>query len=63
MEHEDSLPCSQEPATGPYSKPDESSPQLHIVFSKIPFIICKRATCVAHLTLLDLIILIRSDEV
>jgi hypothetical protein len=28
MEPEDSLPLPQEPATGPYSKPDESNP-LH----------------------------------
>jgi len=27
MEPEDSLPCSQGPDTGPYLKPDESSPQ------------------------------------
>jgi hypothetical protein len=25
MQPEGSLPCSQEPATGPYRKPDESS--------------------------------------
>jgi hypothetical protein len=28
MEPEVSLPCSQEPATGSYPKPDESNPQL-----------------------------------
>jgi hypothetical protein len=26
MEHEGSLPCSQEPSTGLYSEPDESNP-------------------------------------
>jgi hypothetical protein len=26
MEPEGSLPCSQEPSTDPYSKPDQSSP-------------------------------------
>jgi hypothetical protein len=26
MEHEGSLPCSQDPSTGPYPKADQSSP-------------------------------------
>jgi hypothetical protein len=28
METEDSLPCSQEPATGPYPEPDATSPHV-----------------------------------
>jgi hypothetical protein len=28
METEGSLPCSQDPATGPYTEPDESNPHL-----------------------------------
>jgi hypothetical protein len=31
MEAEDSLSCSQEPSTGPYSEPDGSSPYQPIV--------------------------------
>jgi hypothetical protein len=33
MEPERSLPCSQEPATGPYPEPDASSPHF---FTLIP---------------------------
>jgi hypothetical protein len=33
MEPESSLPCSQEPSTGPYSEPDQSSP-YHPILSK-----------------------------
>jgi len=32
MEPEASLPCSQEPAYGPFPEPDESSPQLPTLF-------------------------------
>jgi hypothetical protein len=32
MEPNGSLPCSQEPASDPYHKPDESSPYLPILF-------------------------------
>jgi hypothetical protein len=28
MEHEGSLLCSQQPTTGPYPEPDESSPPI-----------------------------------
>jgi hypothetical protein len=33
MENEGSLPCSQEPATDPYSKSDESSPRPPTLFT------------------------------
>jgi hypothetical protein len=37
MEHEDSLPPSHKPATGPDSEPADSSLQLHMEYSEDPF--------------------------
>jgi hypothetical protein len=37
METEGSLPCSQKPPTGRYPEPDESSPQLLILYPQDPF--------------------------
>jgi hypothetical protein len=34
---ESSLPCSQQPATGPYPKSDESNPHLPTIFPYVPF--------------------------
>jgi hypothetical protein len=39
-----SSPCSQEPSTGPYPKPDRSSPYHPILFSKIYFNIVDQST-------------------
>jgi hypothetical protein len=36
MEPECSLSCSQQPATGPYPEPDESTPHLPTLFGVIP---------------------------
>jgi hypothetical protein len=35
MEPEDSLPCSQEPGTGPCPDPEESSSRPHFLTSKL----------------------------
>jgi hypothetical protein len=35
MESEVSLPCSQQPATGPYPGPYDSSPHLPILFTEV----------------------------
>jgi hypothetical protein len=84
-ESEGSLPCSQEPSTGPYPEPDQSNPYHAIQFNIVhtptcwssqwslsfwlshQYPICLpilplRATCLAHLDLLDLIILIITGE-
>jgi len=35
MEHKDSLPCSQEPTTGPYPEPDATAHTFSLSFPKI----------------------------
>jgi hypothetical protein len=37
MEPDSLLLCSQEPSTGPYPEPDQSSIYHHILFLKDPF--------------------------
>jgi len=46
MELEGSLPCSQQPSTGPYSEPDCSSPHLAIlkIHSNIIFLSTPRSS-------------------
>jgi hypothetical protein len=39
MEPVDSLPCSQETATGPYPEPVESNPHSHPITFKIDIIL------------------------
>jgi hypothetical protein len=39
MKPEGSLSCSQQPATGPYPKPDASSPHLPILFSIYAYVV------------------------
>jgi hypothetical protein len=37
MEPKGALPCSQKPATGPYTEPDKSSLQFLILTAHYPF--------------------------
>jgi hypothetical protein len=75
MEPEGSLPCLQESPSGPYSKPDQSSPYQHILYLQDPvsfrlshkYPICIsilpiHAICPPHLILIDLIIIIILGE-
>jgi hypothetical protein len=39
IESEGSLPCSKEPATGPYPKPNESSPYPHLIWLRLILIL------------------------
>jgi len=43
MEPEGSLPCAQDPVTGPYSEPDASRPHIyHLIFPKFILILSSR---------------------
>jgi hypothetical protein len=43
MKPESSLPCSQEPSTGPYPESDQANP-YHPILSKVHFNIVQPAT-------------------
>jgi hypothetical protein len=69
MRPEDSLPCSQEPTTGPYREPDQSSPLSPFHSGLLPsgfptktlyefFFSPMGATRLAHLILPDFLILL-----
>jgi hypothetical protein len=44
MEPEGSLPCTQEPSTGPYPEPDQCSPYHTILSPKIHYNIIRPRT-------------------
>jgi hypothetical protein len=58
MEPESSLPCSEEPSTGPYPGPDQSNPQ-HPILSTYYIVMCylltRRIICGLRILYLDLL--------